>query len=183
MKTIVYENELEQIAYENGLEVVQTTSEKYGYPRNLCYAILVDEDWTGEAIEEVANKYDLEIIKLFCREGQELWGRCGTAYELYDGTRNPEFNDDTRFFEGGDGDDFWKSVQDTLAELLRESDRQDFINLVNHYKDIADAADNLDSSEFIAYTEYKYDTYPLRTARLVGDIHHWGIGLIAKQDI
>lgn len=181
MKTIVYENELEQIAYENGLEVIQTTSEKYGYPRNLRYAILVDEDWTWEAIEEVANQYNLEIIELYRREGQELWGRCGTAYELYDGTRNPEFNDDTRFFWGGDGDDFWKSEQDTLVERLRDSDRQEFIELLNHYKDIADAVDNLDSSEFIAYTEYKYDTYPKYTARLVGDTHHWGIGLIEKQ--
>lgn len=180
MKTIVYENELEQIAYENGLEVIQTTCEKYGYPRNLRYAILVDEDLDWEDIEEVANQHNLEIIKLYRSEGQELWGRCGTAYELYDGTRNPEFNDDTRFFEGGDGDDFWEREQDTLAELLRESDRQEFIDLVDHYKDIADAADNLDASEFIAYTQYKYDTYPKRTVSLVGDTQHWGIGLIEK---
>lgn len=172
--------DLGQIAYENDLEVIQTTSESNGYPRNLRYVILIDEDWDWEDIKEIANKYNLDIIELHKREGWQLWARGRNRDRLYDGQDNPEFNDDTCFFEDGDGDDFWEREQDTLAELLKVSDRQEFIDLVNHYKDIADAADDLDTSEFIAYNSHKYDTYPKYTARLVGDTHHWGIGLIEK---
>lgn len=170
--------DIEQIAYEYSLDVVETTSSANGYPSQLHNAILVDDSLTWDEIEEIAKENNLEIIELHKRDGWELWARGGKAYELYEGTRNPEFNDATRFFEGGGADDFWKEVRDTLSDCALNLERKEFIKMVMHYNEIADCADTLGDDEFIAYTQYKYDTYPKRSASLVGDTHYYNLALI-----
>lgn len=72
---------LEEIAYENSLDIVETTSEWNGYPRNICSVIKGFETW--EEAEKLASKYNLEIIEISKREGQQLWTRCDRMWQPF----------------------------------------------------------------------------------------------------
>lgn len=63
------------IAEQNGLDVVCTTSEASGFPRNICHAI-VGFDSIEEA-RELASENGMEVVSLSKRDGHDLWYRDG----------------------------------------------------------------------------------------------------------
>lgn len=72
---------LENIAYEHGLELIETTSEASGYPRNLKKAIIGFD--TFEEAQELADRYGLTVREFTKRDGWQLWVRGGRMWEEY----------------------------------------------------------------------------------------------------
>lgn len=69
-----------QIAQDNNLSYVETTSEGGGYPRNIQPAI-IDFD-SFEQAEDFANQHGLALEFVEKKDGWRLWYRTGnTAYE------------------------------------------------------------------------------------------------------
>lgn len=64
-------HEINELAYENGYHVVNTTIERSGYPRYTSYAI-VDFDSFKEA-EEFADKHGMRVVLLTKRDGWDFW--------------------------------------------------------------------------------------------------------------
>lgn len=66
---------LEFIAYENGLELIETTSERNGYPANLKYAIIGFNSF--EEAEKIAKDNNLSIEIFTKNDGWQLYYRTG----------------------------------------------------------------------------------------------------------
>lgn len=63
--------ELGNIACENGLEIVETTSDRSGYPRGLGWAVI--GFYSFEEAKELADKHGLQVTLLERFDGWQLW--------------------------------------------------------------------------------------------------------------
>lgn len=74
---------LNEIAYDNGLELIQTTAGMNGYPQQLQDAIIGFD--TFEEAEKLAKENGLSIEVFTKRDGWDLWYRTGnTAWEAFE---------------------------------------------------------------------------------------------------
>lgn len=70
---------LEEIAFDYSLSVIETTSERNGYPSNIKKAIIGFDSF--EEAKEIAEKEGLKIQFFKKKDGWDLWYRTGdTAY-------------------------------------------------------------------------------------------------------
>lgn len=70
-------NTLESVAKENNLELIDITSERNGYPRNLRQAAICHSLSNFEEVESLAKKYGLEIIEVQIKQGWSIWYDAG----------------------------------------------------------------------------------------------------------
>lgn len=73
------EKTLEEIAYENGLEIVETTSERTGYPSHMMDALTGFSSF-AEA-KRIADEHNLTLIWIDQRDGWQNWHRGDMASE------------------------------------------------------------------------------------------------------
>lgn len=66
---------MNEIAYVCGLDVVETTTGRNGYPQNIKQAIIGFDNW--KYAESTAERYGLRITTLHKRDGWQLWERNG----------------------------------------------------------------------------------------------------------
>lgn len=96
---------LRDIADEYGLEYVETTDQRNGYPSNIMGAIIGMDNF--DIAEEIAAKYNLDIELINKRDGWQLWHRTGNwAVEPLKITEDV-FSDDTRLFTADDADEYF----------------------------------------------------------------------------
>lgn len=67
--------DIEEIAYENGLELIDTTSAMNGYPQCLKKAIIGFDSF--EEADKLAKENGLSIEIFTKRDGWNLWYRTG----------------------------------------------------------------------------------------------------------
>ena len=73
---------INEIASENGLQVIDTTTGLNGYPQSLKKAIIGFEDF--EQAEKLAEEYHLDIEIFTKRDGWQLWNRdANSAYDAF----------------------------------------------------------------------------------------------------
>ena len=70
---------LMEIAYERGLEVVETTQGMNGYPQGLGKAVIGFESF--EDAEGFAKEVNGEVVLLSRRDGHQFWTNNGRQYE------------------------------------------------------------------------------------------------------
>lgn len=58
-----HEADIKEIAYEHGLEIIETTTGRNGYPQELKHAIIGFS--TFREAEELAERYGLKITSFF----------------------------------------------------------------------------------------------------------------------
>ena len=105
------------------LKQVETTSEWNGYPRNLQNALVGFESW--DEAQEIANEYDLQLIWLKRREGQQLWTRDNQAIEPLYITSNLfgddyNFYTDVSYFRDDVAEEVYQLGDDLTSEHLKE---------------------------------------------------------------
>lgn len=141
---------LQDIAFENNLEVVETTSSATGYPEDIEYALTGFESF--EQMESIMTEHNLRSYTLKKRDGWNLW------YRQYQGVYEPYELDESQFgnnaevwhygnasnyfdfaigilkdkFEGLDID--WKKIE-------REEDLSGLFTLLNYYERKQDEGD------------------------------------------
>ena len=107
---------LETIAYENGLEYIETTTGMNGYPQHVRGAIIGFETY-GEA-EKVAKEHGLRITTFFKRDGWHLYQRNGdTTWEPFKITSS-DYGDDYEQYSVDDSDDFFIETVFSLCEII-----------------------------------------------------------------
>lgn len=163
---------LENIAYIEGLKIVETTSDASGYPRGLGRAVVGFD--TFEEAQDVADKYGLTVVKLHKRDGLHLW--YNDRQELHDGDRPTLKPEDM-----GYRTIYWACDEDLVTDDLKAAiagldDIECICNLAQSRKEIIEELDTLGDDEAIFTdgedktmtewekvnihpTEWQYDTH------------------------
>ena len=153
---------LEQIAYQNGLELIETTSERTGYPANLRHAIIGFE--TFEEAEKIAD-------------GWQLYYRTGnSAHEPFKNSAD-NYGDDYHGFTTEDIDTFY---EEEVKPRVEEFDDFDSLSsFIEKKKEIFEKLELLDEDEMIITCEGRYyETIPKASMSFYFDTKTTVIGLI-----
>lgn len=153
-----YEEDLCDIADENGLEVVDTTSERSGYPRNLK-KVLVGFD-SFEQAEQISKENGLALIWIDRRDGWQLWHRGETAYEPMS-IEEMDFGEDYSFED--DSERFMEMARERISEMCEEGASFDDIrSYMDKVEKVNDAIEDLeDDQTVVTYCGEYYDTIKL----------------------
>ena len=167
--------DLEEIASENGLQLIDATSSITGHPERLQKAIIGFD--TFDQAEELAKENGLSIEIFNQHDGWDLWYRTGcTAYEPF--RRSAEdFGDDYSEFSKCDLEDFYENeVQPMVSDFESFDALRRFLDQKEKIQDeIEDAED--DEIVITCCGEY-YDTIKEHTMSYHYDAHSYAIGLI-----
>ena len=139
---------MNEIASENGLQVINTTTGLNGYPRALKKAIIGFDDF--EQAEKLAEEYHLDIEIFTKRDGWQLWSRDNNhAYDAFDRSAEDYGENYLQFEANMSQDDFLQQVgaADFIDGLADEEDGLDIIeeyitDLRKLYDEIAIADDD-----------------------------------------
>ena len=146
------EKTIDDIADENDLEVVETTSQRNGYPSNLCKAVVGFKSF--EDAERFASENDLTLIWIDARDGWQLWHRGDTASEPMKITSD-DFGDDFNFEY--DRDDFMKRAHDVVADMAYQGEEFDDIRAyMEKAEKVADAIENMEESQVVVTYQGEY---------------------------
>lgn len=168
------EIDIREIADQEGLDVIETTTGTNGYPQNLKFAI-VDFD-TFEQAQELADKYNLSIESFEKRDGWQLWSRGNrTMYKPYQLDVHMDFGDN---YSEVDEDVIVDGIKDNI-DNLEYSDIADYLRgQVEILDEIEKAADD---EVVITHMGEYYDTLPQESMIFYHDTRNYTIGLIQND--
>lgn len=176
---------MNEIASENGLQVISTTTGLNGYPRFLKKAIIGFENY--EQAEKLAEEYHLDIEVFTKRDGWQLWSRDNNrAYDAFERSAEDYGENYQQFSADMSQDDFLQQVgaADFIDGLADEEDGLDRIeeyitDLRKLYDEIAIADDD---EIVIADGDVYVETIKKRTMQYSYDTKHYVIGLINNNE-
>ena len=176
---------INEIAGENDLQVINTTTGLNGYPQSLKEAIIGFENF--EQAEKLAEEYHLDIEMFTKRDGWQLWSRDNSrAYDAFERSAS-DYGENFQQFEANmSQDDFLQQVgaASYIDELADEEDGLDRIeeymkDLRKLYNAIAKATDD---EIVIADGDVYVETIKERTMQYSYDTKNYVIGLINNND-
>lgn len=170
--------DIEDIAYENGLELIDTTSAMNGYPWGLKKAIIGFDSF--EQADKLAKENGLSIEIFTKRDGWNLWYRTGNkAWEPFERSAE-EYGDDYREFSEEDLEGFYENeVQPFVSDFADFASLRSFLD---NMEKIYDKIEEADDDELVITSEGNYyDTIKKITMEYEYDTHHYAIGLIDRK--
>lgn len=167
-----------EIASENGLQVIETTASRTGYPEALQKAIIGFD--TFEQAEELAKENGLSIEAFKKSNGWDLWYRTGCQMGTSFLRSADDCGDDYRGYTKEDLEDFYlNEVQPMVSDFEDFDSLRCFLDKKEKIKDeIEDAED--DELVLTCCGEY-YATIKARTMSYYYDAHSYAIGLIDRN--
>lgn len=170
---------LENIAYEKGLEYIETTTGMNGYPQHLRGAIIGFE--TFEEAEEVAQEHGLRITTFFKRDGWKLYQReRGTTYRALHITAS-DYGDDYKHFTNKISEsDF---IEEELLPNLAATTFGDIQIITQRYEELFDKIVEAEDDELvIASTFGEYvETIKKELMSWTHDSKTWVIGVMEED--
>lgn len=151
------------------LSVVETTSDKSGYPKDIEYAVTGFD--TFEDAQAYADENELELIWLHKRNGQQFYNRGDKAYKPL--TIKPEdFGDGCVFYD--DEEVFMEDVRSFISDMANsECSLNDFETFIAEAKEIVEALEQRDISEVVIVDNgLYYDTQKLHPIEWHYYTHH-----------
>lgn len=169
MTTDIYE-----IAELENLEVIESTIEANGYPRNLKKALIGFESF--EQAEQLAEKYNMSIEAFKKRDGWQLWHREGRAWGPIEPSEK-DYGDDYMTFTSEDYEDFYDNeVNPFISEFDNFEAVQDFLD---KKRKIHEAIEDLNDNEMVlTYQGECWEIIPKKTMIHSRDSKTFAIGLI-----
>lgn len=166
---------MNEIAYVCGLDVVETTTGRNGYPQNIKQAIVGFDNW--EYAESVAERYGLRITTLHKRDGWQLWECNGdTTLEPL----KPDaswYGDNYQAYEGDDVQTWFEEVvKPHLDNVMNWTDLEDYFEEAKQVYDEIMLAD--DTELVITHENSYYDTISKECMSWSHDTHHYVIALM-----
>lgn len=166
-------------AYENnfhlGLSLIETTSERNGYPSSLQHAIIGFENF--EQAKDIADYYGLSVQSFNKKDGWQLWYRTGhIRHEAFTNSAD-DYGDNYREFSFMEEDIFLKEEVIPYIESFESfASLTDFIKVMDEiYNKIFD----LDDNEIVITCEGRYYATINRTSMyFYNDTNHYTIGVI-----
>lgn len=140
-----HEADINDIAYEHGLEVIETTTSYYGYPKELKRAIIGFD--TFEEAESLAERHDLKITKFFKKEGWQLWCRDGSRCFHPLRIRSEDYGDDYRHHHCSDDRTFF---EDEVKPCLDNFDDLDSLEkFLRDKRKLLEEIESIDDSQLV----------------------------------
>jgi hypothetical protein len=173
---IMKDMSLEQIAYQEGLNLVTTTKGANGYPSELSEAIIGMQDF--EEAEKLAEKYGLKIVTLHTNAGWQFYEVkiVNTSGPLE--IRAEDYGDNYSFYEGETEEEYYKEV---VCERLKDG-FDTFEKLQEYIEDqeaIIDEIGRAYDYEFVVtYCNRLYETIEKKLMEWSHDGHTYVIGLV-----
>ena len=170
--------DLEYIAEANGLELIDTTAARNGYPERLQRAIIGFD--TFEDAETLAEEHGLSIEIFSKLDGWGIWYRTSNhAWEAFERSSD-EYGDDYRQYSKDDLESFYVCEVQPIVDSF-----DDFASLrgfLDKMEEIRDKIEDADDDELVLATCYGYyDTIKKTTMSYCYDTVHFAIGLIDRK--
>ena len=164
-----------EIAESNGLDYIETTTERNGYPSNIKGAIIGFDSF--EQAQELANAHGLSIQSFEKRDGWALWYRTGnTMVEAFTNS-SEDYGDNYMEYGKMEKEDFY----DQEVKLLLEGmDDWDSLNeFLSRMEEIYEEIEKMEDGEVvITYMGAYKETIATKSMRFYNDTKHYAIGLI-----
>ena len=163
------------LAAQGGFELIETTSERSGYPLDLKKAIIGFESM--EEAREYAEQHDLSIEIFHKRDGWNVWYRTGNrAYDPFTRTAE-EYGDDYNLFSAEDATDYYENeVQEIISDFDNFDDVEKFLK---ERREVYDAICALEDNEaVVTYQGSLYEKIKKHSMGYYFDTHYYAIGLI-----
>ena len=170
--------DIEDIAYENGLELIDTTSAMNGYPQCLKRAVIGFD--TFQEADKLAKENGLSIEIFTKRDGWNLWYRTGDkAWEPFKRSAE-EYGDDYREFSEEDLEGFYENeVQPFVSDFADFASLRSFLD---NKEKIYDKIEEADGDELVITLDGNYyETITKTTMSYCYDTRHFAIGLIDRN--
>jgi len=171
---------IEDIAYENGLEVIETTDQWNGYPSHLRKAIIGLQSF--DEAKQLAEQYGLDIEFFERRDGWQLYYRTGnTATEPIRPREEWYKSDDVHFYEHQTYEEFRKwEIDYYLKDFTIPSERRRFIRSQEKiYERVKTLADD---EIAVFFGDDYYETISSESMSFYYDTRLTVIGLIKPLD-
>lgn len=173
----IMSDSLEYIAYQNGLELIETTSERNGYPAHLKKAIIGFD--TFEEAEKIARENHLSIEIFTKRDGWQLYYRTGnSAFEPFRNSAS-DYGDDYDEFSSEDIDGFYENEVKSFVEDFDDFDS--LSSFIDTKKRVFEELGMIDDDEIVITYEGRYcETIKKTSMRFYHDTKTKVIGLIER---
>lgn len=167
---------LEQIAYNEGLNLVTITKGANGYQSELSEAIIGMQDF--EEAEKLAEKYGLKIVTLHTKGGWQFYEvkTVNTSGPLE--IRAEDYGDDCCFYEGGTEEEYYNEV---VCERLKDGFKnfEELQEYIKEQEEIIEAIESaLDYEYVVTYRNTYYETIEKKQMEWSHDCHTYVIGLV-----
>lgn len=138
--------DLRNIANENGLQLIATTSDSSGYPRNENFG-LIGFDSYNQA-EEIAAKHGLEVVLFWRRNGWRHYCISFADEDVISVYNRKEYGEDSIYsiYNKSSISDFQWWIEDALANGEDEDG-----SIVAHYREMIEALEKLEPGEVLVY--------------------------------
>jgi len=165
---------LRELADNNALQFIETTSATNGYPQDLKPALIGFNDY--EEAEEFAQEHGLQTYIFHKRDGWQLWQRSKPAYEPMTITSD-DYGDDYNMFTHDELDDYFgNEVKPRLDDFDNMEELKKFLN---NQEEIMDELDRCNENEaVITYCGDYYDTVKVKSIEWSHDTHNYVIGVM-----
>lgn len=172
--------EMKDIASENGLQFVETTSERSGYPRYVKGALIGFVDF--QQAEELAEKHGLDIEVIEKRDGWNLWYRTGNWANGPLQINEDDLGDDFRFFKAEDWENFYEyEVRPLIADC---ADWDELDPLISDMRRLDEEIENLDADSndvVVARNGRYYETIDSKPMQFSWDSKTTAIALVCND--
>jgi len=160
-----------EIAEHKGLEVIETTTGRNGYPENLEFAIVGFDNF--EDAQNLADKYNLKVESFTKKDGWDLWQRSNNwMYEPYKLNVDQDFGDN---YNEVDADVIIDAIKDNIDNL----EYKDVPDFLREQASILEEIENAEDDEVVVtYMGEYYNTLPRESMSFYHDTRHYVIGLI-----
>lgn len=133
-----------ELASENDLRFIETTSGTNGYPQDLQPALIGFNDY--EEAEEFAREHDLQTYIFHKRDGWQLWQRCNPAYEPFNISAE-DYGDNYNMFLASERTEYFDNE---VKPFLENFDKmEDLKTFVGEQESIMDELDRCNEDEAV----------------------------------
>lgn len=167
-----------EISEINGLNYIETTSERNGYPSHIKGAIIGFDSF--EQAQDLANKYGLSIESFEKRDGWNLWYRTGSTMSEEYKNSSEDYGDNFIEYLSMEKEEFYEQeVREMLSDFDSWEDLNDFLSRM---EEIWEEIEKLEDNEVvIAHEGRYYETVSTKSMSFYHDTKHYAIGLIDRN--
>ena len=171
--------DIDEVAYENGLDIIETTTDRGGYPRNLKRAIIGFS--TFDEAEALANEYGLRTTTFEKRDGWQLWVRDNSrTYSAMEITSD-NYGDNYYNYYASDKDSFYE--EEVKPRLGDYDDIEELQSFLGDMREIYEEIKAIDENQVVITCEGRYyETIDAKSMSWSHDTKNYEIGVICERE-
>lgn len=170
--------DLHLVSEQTNLDLIEITTGRNGYPSGLYKALDASNLENFKEVQEIAEKHDLDIVKVHQRDGWSLWENQGWANEPFKNSSDDFGDNYTEFYKMTETEFFENEIHPLIAEI---EDFETLEKLLESKKEVWEEIENMEDDEFVVTHEgYYYETLKKESLSFYHDTHNYKIALVLK---